>query len=264
MIDADILKVVRDGLKPGDLAVVTGCSRGFGRAISRRLASGGARLAVWDVLDDEGEETVAMCRQDGAAEVRYYHVDMGDADQVTAAVAKVVKDQGVPFGVVNNAGIHPRSKLLDTPLEMFERTLRVNLTGTFLCSREFVKHMSKAKRGSIVNLASGRGIEGAVRGAHYGASKAGILNLTRTMALEWAGFGIRVNSIIPGVSLTHQPLEGDPDVDGLIARGKDIPLGRIGHPDDIAGVVAFLLSPDSSNMTGQAMPINGGKIMLPY
>jgi 3-oxoacyl-[acyl-carrier protein] reductase len=259
----DAIQVVRDGLKAGDVAVVTGASRGFGRAISRRLAEGGARVACWDVIEDEGQETVAVCRKAGG-EAHFHRVDMGDADSITSAVARVVKDLGVPFGVINNAGINPRSKLLDTPLELWDRTLRVNLTGTFLCSREFVKHMSKQKRGSIVNLASGRGIEGAVAGAHYGASKAGIINLTRTMAQEWAGFGIRVNAIIPGVSLTHQPLEAAPDVDALIARGKDIPLGRIGHPDDIAGVVAFLMSPDSSNMTGQAVPINGGRIMLPF
>lgn len=263
MVDDSMLTVVRDGLKPGDVAVVTGAARGFGRAIAKRLASAGARLACWDVLEEEGAETVGLCTEIGA-EARFYKVDMGDSRQVTAAAAKVLEDFGTPFGVVNNAGVYPRSSLLDLPLETWERTLRVNLTGSFLCAREFVRAMREKNRGSVVNMASGRGVEGGVNSAPYGASKAGIINLTKTMALEWAGYGIRVNAVIPGVSLTRQPLEGAPDIDALIARGKDIPLGRIGHPDDIAGLVAFFLSADSSNMTGQAVAINGGRLMLPF
>ncbi len=262
MANEDVLEVVRDHLKPGDVAVVTGASRGFGRAIAQRLAAGGAQVACWDVLDEEGAETVDLCNQAGG-QARFYNVDMGEPAQVVAAAQQVVKEMGVPFGVVNNAGIHPRASLLDAPLELWDRVIRVNLTGTFLCAREFVKHMSLNKRGSIVNLGSGRAIEGAVNGAHYAASKAGIVNLTKTMAHEWATYQIRVNAVIPGVSLTHQPLEVT-NIDELMARGSKVPLGRIGHPDDIAGLVAFYMGPDSSNMTGQSVAINGGQIMLPY
>ena len=253
--------IVRDGILPGDVAIVTGASRGFGRAIARRLAAGGARVACLDVIEDEGAETADLCR-DGGAEAEFFRCDMGDADNITAAAAAVMDKWGAPYAVVNNAGIHPRSLVLDCELEMWERTLRVNLTGTFLCSRAFARAMADAGRGAIVNIASGRALQGAVKGAHYAASKAGIISLTKTLALEWAKLGIRVNCVIPGVSETAQPLEAT-NLEELLSRGKNNPLGRIGQPEDIAGVVAFLLSVDAAYMTGQSVACNGGVIMIP-
>ena len=261
-IAEDGAAIIRDHLKPGDLAVVTGCARGFGRAISRRLGRDGAKLAVWDLLDDEGEETAAQCREAGA-EVEFFHCDMSDPDHIASAAAAVVERFGPAYAVVNNAGINLRTPAIDHPVEMWNKTLAVNLVGSFLCSQAFAREMIKSGRGAIINLASGRAIEGAPNSIAYAASKAGIIAMTKTLASEWAQYGIRVNAIVPGVSETRQPLEAGGTLEELRERGKTIPLGRVGHPDDIAAMVAMLLSEDAAYITGQGIAINGGRIMLP-
>ncbi|HTI88046.1 MAG TPA: SDR family NAD(P)-dependent oxidoreductase [Alphaproteobacteria bacterium] len=262
LIDQDGAKIARDHFRSGDVAVVTGCARGFGRAIARRLAADGARLAIWDLLDDEGEQTAAGCRQLGA-DVAYIHCDMGKPEDIKRAAQATLDRYGSVYAVVNNAGINLRTSALEYSLEQWQRTLNVNLIGSFLTSQAFAPTMIAAKRGNIINLASGRAIEGAVNSIAYGASKAGIVNMTKTLATEWARYGIRVNAIVPGVSETRQPLEAGGTLEALVSRTDAIPLGRIGHPDDIAGMVAILLSKDAAYITGQAMAINGGRIMLP-
>ena len=255
--------IVRDGVKPGDAVAVTGAARGFGRAIARRLARDGARLALWDVVDDEGEQTASLCRNEGAEAV-FFHCDMGDAANIEDAAKAVLNQFGSVYAVVNNAGIHPRAASIDVPLEMWNRTLAVNLTGSFLTCQAFGRQMMDNKRGVIINFASGRAIQGAVNGIHYAATKAALIAMTKTLATEWASFGIRVNAIIPGVSETRQPLEAaGVTLESLRERGSNVPLGRVGHPDDIAGMVAILLSPDAAFITGQSVAINGGAIMLP-
>jgi NAD(P)-dependent dehydrogenase (short-subunit alcohol dehydrogenase family) len=262
LIEQDGSKILRDHFRKGDVAVVTGCARGFGRAIARRLAADGARLAIWDLLDDEGEQTASICRQLGA-DVTFVHCDMGKPDDIARAAKTTLDRYGAVYAVVNNAGINLRTPALDYSVEQWQRTLNVNLIGSFLTSQAFAPAMIAAKRGNIINLASGRAIEGAVNSIAYGASKAGIVNMTKTLATEWARYGIRVNAIVPGVSETRQPLEAGGTLEALVARTDGIPLGRIGHPDDIAGMVAMLLSKDAAYITGQAMAINGGRIMLP-
>lgn len=255
--------IARDGFKPGDLVVVTGAARGFGRAISRRLAKEAARLALWDVLDKEGEKTAAMCREMGG-EAHFIHCDMGDANNIASATKDTLKALGDVYGVINNAGIHPRSPSIDVPLEMWNRTLAVNVTGSFLTAQSFGAQMMAAGRGVIINFASGRAIQGAVNGIHYAASKAAIIAMTKTLATEWGGYGIRVNAIVPGVSETRQPLEAaGVTLESLRERGRNVPLGRVGHPEDLAGMVVILLSADAAFITGQSIAINGGAIMLP-
>ena len=144
----------------------------------------------------------------------------------------------------------------------WEQVLRVNLTGTFLCARAVARGMKEAGQGVIVNMASGRALAGAANGAHYSASKGAIIALTKSLALDWAPYGIRVNCVIPGITDTAQP-RGEMTDDELYAVGSRIPLGRIGQPQDIAAVVAFLLGDDSAYMTGQSVAVNGGAIMIP-
>jgi len=241
--------------------IVTGAAQGIGRAVALRLAAQGVHLAVWDVQIDGAEQTAKLCRERGAM-ARAWTVDVGDADQVEAAVAAFQREWGAPDGLVNNAGIFPRARALEMKLSEWERVLRVNLTGTFVCARAVAARMKEAGRGVIVNTASGRALAGAANGAHYSATKAGIIALTKSLALDWAGYSIRVNCIIPGITDTAQPRVEMGDNE-LYAAGSRIPLGRIGQPEDIAAVVAFLLSDDAGYMTGQSIAANGGAIMIP-
>lgn len=241
--------------------IVTGAAQGIGRAVALKVAAPGAHIAVWDVLSDGVKDTAAQCCAQGAT-ARAGTVDVGDAGQIAAAVADFVRDWGAPDGLVNNAGIFPRARALDMQPAEWERVLRVNLTGTFVCAQTVAAHMKAAGRGVIVNTASGRALGGAANGAHYAATKGGIIALTKSLALDWAEYGIRVNCIIPGLTDTAQPRVEMGD-NQLHAAGSRIPLGRIGQPQDIAAVVAFLLSDDAAYMTGQSVAVNGGAIMIP-
>lgn len=253
--------IERDGMKKGDWVLVTGAGGGLGRAIARRLSVEGARVALWDIDDSLGHETEAMIR-DAGGETRYQHVDLAQPDAITTAARQDLEAWGTPFGIVNNAGIFPRYNVLEMPLAAWEMTLRVNLTSQLVIAQAFGPSMIDARRGVIVNIASGRAVEGTPNGASYACSKAGIVSFTKTLALEWAQHNIRVNGVIPGVAETAQPL-ANTTVDELRSRGKSIPLGRIGQPDDMAGLVAFFMSSDAAYMTGQSVAMNGGKIMLP-
>jgi len=241
--------------------IVTGAAQGIGRAVALRLASPGVRLALWDVKSDGVEETAKLCREQGALSLART-VDVGDADAIEAAVTAFGREWGKPDGLVNDAGIFPRARALDMTLAEWEQVLRVNLTGTFLTARAVAARMKELGRGAIVNTASGRALAGAANGAHYAASKGGIIALTKSLALDWAAYGIRVNCVIPGLTDTAQPRVEMVDNE-LYAAGARIPMGRIGRPEDIAAVVAFLLSDDAGYMTGQSVAANGGALMVP-
>lgn len=254
--------IERDGIRPSDVVVVTGGGGGFGRAFCRRFARGGARVAVWDFDAKSGAETVRQVKAEGG-EARFFPVDLSSAVEIEAAVEQTLEAYGTPYCVINNASIYPRASVIDMAPEAWERTLRVNLTAPFLIVRAFGPRMIAQKRGVVINIASGRGLEGARNGANYACSKAALLSLTKTLALEWARHNIRVNAIIPGVSLTAQPLENTTPEE-LLARGKNsIPLGRVGYPDDMAGLAAFLASSDAAYMTGQGVAMNGGRVLVP-
>lgn len=255
--------VPRDGIKIGDVVLVTGGGGGFGRAFSRRFARGGARVAVWDVDRKAGEDIVRDIAAEGG-EASFVEADLASSADIEAAVMRTLEIVGVPYCIVNNASIYPRASVIEMTPQVWERILKVNITAPFLILRAFGPHMIAQKRGVVINIASGRGVEGAANGAGYACSKAAILSLTKSLALEWARHNIRVNAIIPGVSLTAQPLEGGISADELIERGrKTIPLGRIGYPDDMAGLAAFLASADAAYMTGQGMAMNGGRVLVP-
>ncbi len=254
--------IVRDGIKRGDAVVVTGGGGGFGRAFCRRFARDGAKVAVWDIDPALGEETVQQAKAEGG-EARFFKADLAQAADIDAAVKATLDAYGTPYCVINNASIYPRASVLDMKPEVWERTLKVNITAPWLIVRAFGPGMIANKRGVVINIASGRALEGAVNGANYAASKAAILSLTKTLALEWAKHNIRVNAIIPGVSLTAQPLENTTPEE-LMERGRiTIPLGRLGYPDDMAGLAAYLASADAAYMTGQGVAMNGGRVLVP-
>jgi NAD(P)-dependent dehydrogenase (short-subunit alcohol dehydrogenase family) len=254
--------IVRDGIKRGELVVVTGGGGGFGRAFCRRFARDGAKVAIWEIDAASGEETLRQVKAEGG-EAHLFKVDLADASEIERAANETLAAYGVPYCIVNNASIYPRASVLDMKPQVWERTLKVNITAPWLIVKAFGPKMIAQKRGVIINIASGRAIEGAVNGANYACSKAAILSLTKTLALEWAKHNIRVNAIIPGVSLTAQPLENTTPEE-LIERGKaTIPLGRVGYPDDMAGLAAYLVSADASYMTGQGVAMNGGRVLIP-
>jgi NAD(P)-dependent dehydrogenase (short-subunit alcohol dehydrogenase family) len=250
-----------EALKAGDVVVITGAAQGIGRAIAVRLAKVGIRLALWDVLDAGLKETAEQCRKAGS-EVHASRVDMADRSKIESAARAVLAQLGTPFSVINNAAIFPRSFIVDTDPDEWDRVLRINLTAPFLLTKLLAPSMMAAKRGVVINVASTVGLRGDPRGAHYASSKAGLMALTKSYAQALGPSGIRVNCVLPGISDTAQPL-GDMTREELLSKGKDIPLGRIGEAEDTAGMVAFLLGPDATYVSGQSIAINGAAMAVP-
>jgi NAD(P)-dependent dehydrogenase (short-subunit alcohol dehydrogenase family) len=250
-----------DALKVGDLVVITGAAQGIGRAIALRLAAAGAKLALWDVLDAGLAQTAEECRAYGGAAYPAI-VDVSDAGAIARGTLKVLDELGTPYAVINNAAIFPRSFVVDMDLDEWERVLRINLTAPFLLTKLLAPAMMAARRGVIINVASTVGLRGDPRGAHYASSKAGLIALTKSYAQALGPSGIRVNCILPGISDTAQPLAGMTR-DELLAKGADIPLGRIGRAEDMAGIVAFLLGPEALYISGQSIAINGAAMAVP-
>jgi len=245
----------------GKVALVTGAQQGIGRAIAVALAREGADVGL-NYLDDPGAaEAVA---EDVRALGRRAVVVRGDvarSGDVQTLVATVGRDLGVPEVLVNNAGVFPRVPFLEMHEQEWDHVLDVNLKGSFLCAQVSARAMVEAgRRGAIVSISS-VAIRGTPLGVHYSASKAGLVGLTRAMALALAPHGIRVNAVAPGLTDTAQPRSGHTEAE-LSEIARAIPLGgRMAHPDDIASVVVFLASDEARYVTGQLVHVNGGSFM---
>ena len=254
--------IERDGLKPGDVVVITGGGGGFGRAFAKRFARAGAAIAVWDLNGDSGAETVRQVQALGG-QAQFFRVDLSEAEEIVAAAGDTLAAFGAPYCVINNASVYPRGAVLDLSLQAWERTFRVNVTAPFLVVKAFGPAMIECKRGVVINVASGRALEGAPGGSNYAASKAALHSLTKSLALEWARHGIRVNTLIPGQSLTAMPLEATTEAVMHAKAAVENPLGRVGHPEDMAGLALFLASRDAAYLTGQGIAMNGGSVLTP-
>ena len=246
---------------PGKVVAVTGGAHGIGRATALRFASEGANVAVLDVRDGEGEEVAAECGRAGGTG-RYYNCDVTDPGAVAAAVQRVAADLKTIDVLHANAGRLRAGTVLETDLDEWSRILSVNVTGMYLVVREIVPVM-RAGGGAIVTTGSISGLFGEPALTAYTASKAAVVNMTRSLAIDLAPAGIRVNCVCPGwvdtgfndPQFEHDQMS-DEDIQALIDR--TVPLRRQGEPEEMAAAVAFLASSDASYITGQTLVVDGG------
>jgi 3-oxoacyl-[acyl-carrier protein] reductase len=238
------------------IALVTGAGRGIGREIARRLAREGASLAVVDVDGSAADRVAEEIRRDGCA-ASSFQTDISDPAQVDALMAAAVAGFGRLDILVNNAGIGHAKPFLDIPLNEWEEVLRVNLTGTFLCAQAAARVMARQGAGRVVNVGSISGERGGTGRAAYGASKAGVILLTKVMAVELAPLGISVNCVSPGPTETDQVRQCH-DAATREAYHRLLSLKRYADPSEIAAAVVFLASDDASFVSGHILNVDGG------
>lgn len=243
------------GRLEGRVSLVTGASRGIGRAIARALALEGATVFVGARDEARLSEVVRECVEAGGTAVALA-LDVADRASVDAALAKILEAQGRVDHLVNNAGITRDNLLLRMKKEEWDQVIATNLTGTYLCTQAVLKPMLKQRSGRIVNVTSVVGLTGNAGQANYAASKAGIIGFTKAVAREVASRSITVNAIAPGFIDTDMTAAmTDKAKESLTAS---IPLGRVGRPEDIASAVAFLVSDAAAYITGQVLGVDGG------
>jgi 3-oxoacyl-[acyl-carrier protein] reductase len=244
----------------GKTAIVTGAGQGIGRAVAKGLAGFGARVVVAELVEANGKQTAEEIRAVGGAALAV-STDVSKEASVRNLLEETLREFGRIDILVNNAAIFPASSVAEMTAAEWEQVLRTNLTGTFLCARAVMPILKRQRCGRIINFTSGRALQGSKHGAHYAASKGGIIGFTKSLALELAPYGITVNAICPGAIDTPQPKAHVASEEEFYAKAKKIPLGRVGQPEDLVGPVAFLASDWSSYITGQMLLVNGGSIM---
>jgi 3alpha(or 20beta)-hydroxysteroid dehydrogenase len=238
----------------GKVALVSGGARGMGAAEVRRLHADGASVVAADVLDEEGK---ALADELGDR-VRFVHLDVTSEEQWQAAVEQTEREFGTLDVLVNNAGILKFNAVADIPLEEFRQVIDVNLVGVFLGMKTVIPAMKRAGGGSIVNISSTEGLAGTVFCGAYTASKFGVRGITKVAAIEYGGDKIRVNSVHPGGIDTPMTRAVMDEAGRKYVGSKVAGLKRMGEPEEVASVVAFLASDDSSYCTGAEFVVDGG------
>jgi 2-hydroxycyclohexanecarboxyl-CoA dehydrogenase len=246
----------------GRVAVVTGAASGMGLAVGRQLAARGDRVALLDREGDAARRAAEALRETGARAIAV-EVDVTHRPAVDDALAKVRAELGPVEIVVTSAGLDAFESFADITVESWERILAVNLTGTFHCLQAAVPDMLAARWGRMVTVSSSSAQSGAVRMAHYVASKSGVIGLTKALALELAPHGITVNNLSPGLIDTpmSRRAEAAGDLYPFEKLAARIPLRRAGAPDDVAAACAFLCSDEAGYITGQVVGVSGGMVV---
>jgi 3-oxoacyl-[acyl-carrier protein] reductase len=242
----------------GKIALVTGAAQGIGRDIALALATDGADVAICDVNLEAAQKTAGDIEAKGRKSLALKANVAASAD-VTAMIDQVVEKFGRIDILVNNAGITRDGLILRMKEEDWDLVLSINLKGAFLCTKAALRHMSKQRGGTIINIASIVGAMGNAGQANYVASKAGLIGLTKTIAREYANRGITANAVAPGFIDTAMTQALSENVRQELA--KQIPLGKLGTPEDVANAVRFLASPWASYISGQVIHVNGGMYM---
>ena len=240
----------------GKIALITGAGRGIGLAIARRFAEAGAIVCIADLSRESSETAAAELARDGHRAAAF-EADVSDPNQVENLIANVVQAFGRIDILVNNAGIGHVKPFLEIPLSEWQKVLDTNLTGVFLCAQAAAREMVRHGSGTIVNIASISGERGGTGRAAYGAAKAGVILLTKVMAVELASLGIRVNCISPGPTETEQVRQCH-DAETRDAYHRLLPIKRYARPEEIAAAALFLVTPDASFVSGHVLNVDGG------
>ena len=242
-------------------AIVTGAGQGMGRAISQALAELGAQVVVNDLDEEAAQETVKKIRTN-RHRAAAFQTDVTDAPGVQAMVDWTADTFGGVHILVNNAGVLYSTSVAETDEEEWDRVIAVNLKGPFLCSKAVLPHMRPSGWGRIINISSTAGKSvSTIGGAHYTASKAGVLGFTRHLAKEVASDGITVNAVCPGLIDTEMVRESI-DKEKTRAYADSFPVSRLGKPEEVADLVAFLASDKAAYITGASLDINGGDLTI--
>ncbi|KPF53071.1 dehydrogenase [beta proteobacterium AAP51] len=248
----------------GQVVVITGGSQGIGEACARRLVRDGAAVALWDVADEVGQRLATELNAAGG-QALYLHCNVASKAEVDAALAATLARFGQVHGLVNNAGIFKAAAFLDITEADWDAVIAVNLKGSFLVGQAVAREMAQRRQGAIVNMSSVNGTLAIPSIASYNASKGAINQLTRVMALALADQGVRVNAVAPGTIATELAKSAVLTSEDAKARIMSrTPMKRLGEPEEIADVAAFLLSEAASYMTGEIVVVDGGRMTLNY
>jgi len=242
--------------KPANV-LVTGAGSGIGRSIALALAATGISVGILDFSEKKARAVCGEINKTNGSAIPLT-ADVAEKGEVENALAEFLKNSKSLDAIINCAGVSSHQPFVDLAENEWDRILSVNLKGTFLCCQAAIRHMLPRRSGRLVNIASNYGLQGAIEMAHYAASKGGVIALTKSIALEYAPYGITANAVAPGPVDTPMAKRSPNQIQ---ERGRQIPMGRIAVPGDIVGAALFFAVGDSNYITGQILHVNGGALM---